>query len=333
MHMRPAGQLHERLTADRWYPRGARGAARARKQVPYRMFNHNQLRGSKQRESRPSAPALSDALKNTGGSPNRSPADPNRPSPTGPGGANQPRNNGIGWFSRVLFLLLVVILAYQAWIWLGPGTGTQTATINYSDFVTQLDGEHVKSVTYDPSSRAITGTLDHTITVNNNGQTVTSDQFQTTYPFLDDSPLEAALAQHNVQLQGKPNSSGDFWLGLALNVIPIALILVLLFWLSRRATQSQQNIFNFGRSRAKLIMEDAGQVPAARRQDSEGLPAGRPSGYRQDATRPGGSRRGGGAVLFDVRLRVRRGARRCRRQPCARPLRSGEEGGAQHHLY
>ena len=256
MHMRPAVQLHERLTADRRRSRGMHGAARARKQVPFRMFNDNQPRAGKRRDARSTAPALTDALKNTGSPPNRSPTDSNRPSPTGPGGANQPRNNGIGWFSRLLFLLLVVILAYQAWIWLGPGTGTQTATIKYSDFVTQLDTEHVKTVTYDPSTREITGTLDHTITVNNSGQTVTSDQFQTTYPFLDDSSLETALSQHNVQVQGKPNSSGDFWLGLALNLIPIALVLVLLFWLSRRATQSQQNIFNFGRSRAKLIMED-----------------------------------------------------------------------------
>ena len=220
------------------------------------MLHMSQLRANKRGDARAAAPALSDALKNTGGPPNRAPSDPNRPTPTGPGGANQPRNNGIGWFSRLLFLLLVVILAYQAWVWLGPGTGQPTATIKYSEFVTQLNNEHVKSVTYDPTTRELTGTLDHTITVNNNGQTVTSDQFQATYPFLDDSSLQTALAQHDVQVQGKPNSSGDFWLGLALNLIPIALVLVLLFWLSRRATQSQQNIFNFGRSRAKLIMED-----------------------------------------------------------------------------
>ncbi|HLY31953.1 MAG TPA: ATP-dependent zinc metalloprotease FtsH, partial [Ktedonobacterales bacterium] len=62
--------------------------------------------------------------------------------------------------------------------------------------------------------------------------------------------------QHGVKIDEKQASSSDFWWGLLINVGSIALLIILLLWLSRRATQSQQNIFNFGRSRAKLIMED-----------------------------------------------------------------------------
>src|SRR5215469_5808205 len=97
------------------------GARRARKQVPFRMFTQLWLRNSRQQRGRkaPEAPAAVDALRNNeGGPPNRSNLPDRRPT-MGPGG-NAPRNTGVGWFSRLLFLLLIVILAYQAWIWLGP---------------------------------------------------------------------------------------------------------------------------------------------------------------------------------------------------------------------
>ncbi|MGH2516557.1 MAG: ATP-dependent metallopeptidase FtsH/Yme1/Tma family protein, partial [Ktedonobacterales bacterium] len=226
------------------------------------MFTQLWLRNARQQRGRgrraPDAPAAADALKNSeSGPPNRTPGGPDRPSPMGSGG-NTPRSSGVGWFSRLLFLLLIVILAYQAWIWLGPNASQQTIEINYTDFVTQVDLNHVKSVTYDPSTREITGKFNSSETLTNvNNQQESSDTFQATYPYLDDAALQTLLTNDHVPaITGKSDSSGDFWLGLAINIIPIALVLLLLFWLSRRATQSQQNIFNFGRSRAKLIMED-----------------------------------------------------------------------------
>ena len=58
-----------------------------------------------------------------------------------------------------------------------------------------------------------------------------------------------------------------------------------------------------------------------------------PPGTRQDAARPGGRGRGGGAVLLDLRVGVHRGDRRRRGQPGARPVRPGQEGGAGDHLH
>ncbi|HLZ24746.1 MAG TPA: ATP-dependent zinc metalloprotease FtsH [Ktedonobacterales bacterium] len=226
------------------------------------MFTQLWLRNTRRQRGQggraPEAPAVADALKNSeSGPPNRVPGGPDRPSPLGSGG-NTPRSSGVGWFSRLLFLLLIVILAYQAWIWLGPNASQQTIEINYTDFVTQMDLHHVKSITYDPGTRQITGKFNQSETLANvNNQQQNSDTFQTIYPYLDDAALQTLIANDNVpSVTGKSDSGGDFWLGLAINIIPIALVLLLLFWLSRRATQSQQNIFNFGRSRAKLIMED-----------------------------------------------------------------------------
>src|SRR5262249_40211787 len=89
-----------------------------------------------------------------------------------------------------------------------------------------------------------------------NSQTVTGKHFTTFDPYNNDAQLQQLLIDHNVQQQGKPAGGNDIWISLLINIVPIAALIGLLFFLSRRATQSQQNIFNFGRSRAKLIMED-----------------------------------------------------------------------------
>ena len=117
---------------------------------------------------------------------------------------------------------------------------------------------------------------------------------------------------------------------------------------------------NFGKSRAKLVTKDtpkitfadvagcrrggrgapgdqgvprrAGQVPGGRRQDPQGRAALRPARHRQDPARPRGRRRGGRAVLLDLRLGLRRDVRRCRRQPRARPVRAGQDERAGDRL-
>jgi cell division protease FtsH len=88
------------------------------------------------------------------------------------------------------------------------------------------------------------------------GTTVTSDKFNTFEHFSNDQLMQQALHDHHVQVFTKSSGSSDLWFTLAFNILPIVALLGLLLWFSRRATQSQQNIFNFGRSRAKLIMED-----------------------------------------------------------------------------
>jgi hypothetical protein len=56
-------------------------------------------------------------------------------------------------------------------------------------------------------------------------------------------------------------------------------------------------------------------------------------GHRQDAAGQGHRRRGQGAVLQHLRLRLRRDVRRRRRQPRARHVRAGQEERALHHLH
>jgi cell division protease FtsH len=50
------------------------------------------------------------------------------------------------------------------------------------------------------------------------------------------------------------NNNGAFWLSLLINLIPVAIIIGAIFWLSRRAGSAQQGIFSFGQSRARMYM-------------------------------------------------------------------------------
>ena len=89
-----------------------------------------------------------------------------------------------------------------------------------------------------------------------------------------------------------------------------------------------------GRSRRTgRVPARPGQVPEARRQDPARRADGRPARHRQDAARQGHRRRGQGAVLLDLRFRLRRDVRRRRRQPRARHVRAGQEARAVHHLH
>src|SRR5437764_15392376 len=64
------------------------------------------------------------------------------------------------------------------------------------------------------------------------------------------------LLQQGVQIDVKAPSDGNFWLSLLITLLPWVLIIGFFIFIFRRAAQSQQNIFSFGKSRARLLLED-----------------------------------------------------------------------------
>ena len=201
----------------------------------------------------PSANALNNPQ---GGPPNRPSNNTGGPGPTG-NGANRPRGSAsLSWISRLLLLALIVLVGVELYNWLNVSANGPSITMAYSDFIGYVNNNEVKSVTlYDDGT--IDGQLTQQITYKQqDGTTVTSDKFTSFERFTNDQPMQSALSTHNVQVYYKSSGSSSFWIILAENLLPILLLLGLLLWFSRRATQNQQNIFSFGRSRAKLIMED-----------------------------------------------------------------------------
>jgi len=213
--------------------------------IPSRVYRANQVRGPN-------------------GSPN--PNGPNRPTdPTNPFGVpngNRPGSNPNGqpprgrWLVwRWLLLIVVGLILWQiaAFFFSGPST-SGACTVDYGSFYQQLQTGNVKDVTI--QSDQATGDFRQPVKCSDN---TTNTKFQTTLP-TDDQSLMATLNQkaaaNQIDYNVKSSSDNNFWLSILINVVPWLLFIGLIFLLLRRASSGQQNVFNFGKSRAKLIMED-----------------------------------------------------------------------------
>jgi cell division protease FtsH len=231
------------------------------------MFGRTTHRAQKRRsqaeapERPPAAGAVSDTYRQSngngpGGSANqRPPTGTNRPPMGGPNGAPPAGGGGGGWLTRLLLILAVGIIGYNLYASYVGTSSTPVLSLPYSDMIAQIDDGDVVSVTI--QAQQVTGQLTQPISGQDaDGHNIKSNQFQTYLPFTDDADLQQHLFAHDVTVIGKPPDSQNILVAVLINVIPVVLIVLALLFLTRRASQNQQNIFNFGRSRARLIMED-----------------------------------------------------------------------------
>ena len=102
-----------------------------------------------------------------------------------------------------------------------------------------------------------TGTFYKSITVpDGNGGTKSGTSFHFTQLPNGDPTLTALLITHHVNFQAKPQNDNNLLVNILINFLPWVFLIGLFFFIGRRATQGQQGIFSFGKSRAKLILED-----------------------------------------------------------------------------
>src|SRR5258708_3526779 len=71
-----------------------------------------------------------------------------------------------------------------------------------------------------------------------------------------DDQLSKVLIDKGVTVSSQPAQDNSFWFNLLIAFVLWILVIALFIFLSRRAGQGQQGIFSFGKSRAKLILED-----------------------------------------------------------------------------
>ncbi|MBA3824817.1 MAG: ATP-dependent metallopeptidase FtsH/Yme1/Tma family protein, partial [Ktedonobacterales bacterium] len=169
-------------------------------------------------------------------------------------GSTPPRNSGSSWLVRLSLLALVIFLGYEiVQIYTTNNSPGQPTAVKYSDFINQVSQNNVDSVTIQTGT--VTGKFKIATPYPVNSQTKIVN-FQTYEPDGQDTSLVPLLQQHNVTIDAKPADQGNFWVSLLIQLVPIGIIILIIVLVTRRAGQNQQNIFNFGRSRAKLILED-----------------------------------------------------------------------------
>ncbi len=185
-----------------------------------------------------------------------------RPGPgTSPNG--QPPQRGISPLNRwllVIVLLMLGIFLFQFFNNNNNSSAQQRDELNYSAFYNQINAGNVRTVTL-IGSTDITGTFCqsvggfsqfHVVQLLNGDPNLV--------PLLTDAPPSKAYKQptchSSITVTTQPPSDNGFFVNLLITLLPWVFLIAIFIFISRRATQGQQGIFSFGKSRAKLILED-----------------------------------------------------------------------------
>ncbi len=185
------------------------------------------------------------------------------------GEPGQSRPRVPSWLIAVLILALVGWYLYQNFV---PRADSDVTTVPYSVVTAQIDAGNVKEATITDSSIRV----DLTKSVNWNRtdeklqpaagtDTIETDQLKATIPPVvqtNNQQLMDQLAAQDVVVNGEQQSS-SLWTGLLVSFLPILLFLGLILFMGRQMTRGQQNVFGFGRSRARQHDPERPQVTFA----------------------------------------------------------------------
>jgi cell division protease FtsH len=154
----------------------------------------------------------------------------------------------------LLIWLLVVLVALSLFNVLSSRKGARIP-LAYSRFEEELAAGNVVEVVF--RGRELEGTLSAPVSVEDGGRTREGDRFQTKIPF-EDPDLVHRLRQTDVAIRTEDPSLN--WFHAILSWGPWVLILAFWIYLLRQMQSGGSKAFSFGKSRAKLVMEDKPKV-------------------------------------------------------------------------
>lgn len=184
--------------------------------------------------------------------------------PTGEPGQSRPRVPS--WLIGVLILALIGWYLYQNFV---PRSDSDITSVPYSVVTAQIDAGNVKEATITDSSIEVDlgksvywNKTNQSIESASSASTIETDQLKATIPPVvqtNNQQLMDRLAAQNVIVNGEQRSS-SLWTGLLVSFLPILLFLGLILFMGRQMTRGQQNVFGFGRSRARQHDPERPQV-------------------------------------------------------------------------
>ena len=165
-----------------------------------------------------------------------------------------------------VFLLVGAILADLIIVPVIQNNNSSRTAIPYSEFKSMVSGNAVASVTL--QSDVINGSFKQDQTVkNSNGDVKDGVKDFTTRapsdPSITDPTLLPLLESHGVTVDAQAPDQGNPWFQILVYFGPALLIVGGFFWLTRRASNQQQGIFGFGRSRARLYDKEQPRITFA----------------------------------------------------------------------
>ena len=159
---------------------------------------------------------------------------------------------GTYWRLIAGFFILAVLL----YVWSGffSTGGPQKHTINYSQFMLQLNDGNIKSVSI--KKLLVTGELTNEVSIQSPGEQKPAQvkYFQTFLPAFQGEGLLSQLREKNVLITIEPDDQGLLWT-ILVGILPWVLIIGVWVFIMRRSQQIQGGpggLFSFGASKAKL---------------------------------------------------------------------------------
>ena len=191
-----------------------------------------------------------------------SPQAPNNGSNGNRNGNNggPPRFTGSALIVRSLIIVGVILLGWYLFqYFFNPGSSsnsTNVIEVPYSTFYQQVQAGNVQSVTFQGQDANGQFKQPVTVTDTSSGTSKTGTTFHFTQLPNGDPNLTTLLNTYHVSYSAKPPADNNTLINVLINFLPWILIIGVFFFIARRATQGQQNIFSFGKSKAKVILED-----------------------------------------------------------------------------
>ena len=191
---------------------------------------------------------------------------------SGGGKSDPPRRGRIPtWLIAVLLLSLA---AWNVWRFFLPGDDQGRISVPYSVVEDQIRGGNVEQVTI--SENRIEANLATDITWDSKDEALvtptdpspggdrrTEDQIRATLPPIENPDLLRLLNENDVPLVKGRTSGGSILTGLLFSVLPFLLFLGLIVFMGRQMSRGQQNVFGFGRSKARQHDPERPQVTFA----------------------------------------------------------------------
>jgi cell division protease FtsH len=177
----------------------------------------------------------------------RRPQNQLRPGDGGPNGTMPPKKSNLNRWLLVIVLLMLAVFLYSYFNPVSSSSTAQRDELSYSDFNSQISAGNIKDATI-TGSTDITGDFNHSV----NGFT----QYHVVQLPNGDPTLVSRLYKNHVLINVQNPPDNSFWINILILVVPWVFIIGIFIFMTRRAGQNQQGIFSFGKSRAKLILED-----------------------------------------------------------------------------
>ncbi len=175
----------------------------------------------------------------------------------------------------ILWLIIGLIVFYNLYALLRPERSGPQTEVAYSSFVQAVERGFVSQVTI--SGQTVEGQFNQPLTVVNGvvyfpdeslPETAAATQprqitrFRTVIPENTQKEVAALLDERGVLVTVRPSGGASFS-SLLLSIVPFLFLIGLLILLGRNLSRGQQNVFSFGRSRARVYDVERPQVTFA----------------------------------------------------------------------